>query len=164
VLSEGERSVPVTVGPAALSSGALRSVAVDRAAQEDARRFVWSGENPASASWRSAGPLDLRRETNGDVALELDLRIDALATGRVTLSALCGNACGGTLDVTQTFQALTGKGWQTLSIPLACFAKAGLDVGKVDVPASLTTTGGLSLTVSRLALGSSGAGLMVCAK
>jgi beta-glucosidase len=45
----------------------LTASAVDRRRQEDARAFVWTG-GPADARVEASGPLDLTRESNGELS------------------------------------------------------------------------------------------------
>jgi beta-glucosidase len=66
------------------------------------------------------------------------------------------------LDVATRLQSEHGKGWQTMSIALSCFAKAGLDMTKAQVPLSIRTSAKLDLTISRIALGTSTNGTVSC--
>jgi beta-glucosidase len=164
-LGAGGASVPVTVGTAASGNGWLRSMPIDRTTQEDARRFVWSGAGPASVVLAQASPLDLSRETNGAVAVEIDLRVDAIGGGSVAAIVYSQDTKDGfETEIGEQLRAIVGKGWQTLSIPLSCFAGKGADMARLDVPFSLKTSTGLDLAISRLALGTSGAGRIACGK
>jgi beta-glucosidase len=140
----------------------LRMFAVDRNRQEDSRRFLWSGKGEGLLALTAGAPIDLSRETNGAVAIEIDYKVDAI-NGTVTASAYGENlkAANG-VELTASFSATAGKGWQTLSIPLSCFAKGGVDMGKVAVPVSIKTAGELDMTVSRIALGTSATGMIKC--
>ncbi len=151
----------VTVG--AVGVHGLNSTPFDRNAQEDARRLVWTGEGPASLALRSAKLLDLSRETNGALAVEIDFRVDAigLGTARVGVHSNGANAGSG-IDITSSLRGALGKGWQTLSIPLSCFEKAGADMTQIDVPFILSSSENLDLSLSRVALGTSAAGLISC--
>jgi beta-glucosidase len=144
----------------------LRAFAVDRNRQEDSHRFVWSGSGPATVAIAATTPVDFSREANGAVAIEIDYRIDALGDGAVKLLAYNdGMKPAGTgLDITAHLRDAKGKGWQTLSVPLSCFAKAGLDMAKVQVPLGINTSVTFDLTISRIALGTSHQGLVDCAK
>ncbi len=158
-------SIEVKSGTVSTTNGWLQAFAVDRAAQEDARRFIWSGAGQASVSIAQAALIDLSRETNGAVALELDVRVDSIDSAGVRAAAYThGVKDGASIDVGDPLRGMRGKGWQTLSIPLACFAKAGASMDKLDIPFSLTSSGKLDLTISRVALGTSGTGLVSCAK
>lgn len=146
------------------NSDLVRAFSVDRNRQEDARRFIWLGGGNATVALAANVPLDLSRETNGAVAVEIDYRLDALGVGAVKLLAFNeGLKPAGTgLDVTALFKAAKGKGWQTMSVPLSCFAKAGLDMTKAQVPVSINTSVNLDLSISRIALGTSAAGMVTC--
>ena len=126
--------------------------------------FIWLGGGNATVALAANVPLDLSRETNGAVAVEIDYRLDALGVGAVKLLAFNeGLKPAGTgLDVTALFKAAKGKGWQTMSVPLSCFAKAGLDMTKAQVPVSINTSVNLDLSISRIALGTSAAGMVTC--
>jgi beta-glucosidase len=154
----------VQTGPAATGNGWLKSTAVDRNRQEDSRRFLWSGAGTASLAIAGNEPVDLSRETNGAVAIEIDFRVDAIGDGAVKLVTFNkGLKPAGTgLDITQQLKSARGSGWQTLSVPLSCFAKAGLDMTSVEVPLSIMTSGALDLSVSRIALGTSNLGMVTC--
>ena len=163
VLGAGGASVDVGVGPATTANGWLRSLPVDRAAQEDARRFFWSGRGRASVSIAAAAPLDLSRETTGALALEFDARVDAIAAGDVALVVYPSNSKQGIeVDLAAALAAAQGKGWQSFSVPLSCFARHGADMAHIDIPFSLRASGALDLSVSRIALGTSGIGIVPC--
>jgi beta-glucosidase len=146
------------------NSDLVRAFSVDRNRQEDARRFIWLGGGNATVALAANVPLDLSRETNGAVAIEIDYRVDSVGEGPVKLLGFNeGLKPAGTgVDVTAVFQAAKGKGWQTMSVPLSCFAKAGLDMTKAQVPVSINTSVNLDLSISRIALGTSAAGMVTC--
>jgi beta-glucosidase len=125
---------------------------------------LWLGGGNATVALAGTSPLDLSRETNGDVAVEIDYRVDAMGDGAVRLIGYNEGLkpAGSGLDITPQFKAAQGKGWQTLSVPLSCFAKSGLDMTKAQVPLSINTSVALDLSISRIALGTSTAGRIVC--
>lgn len=142
----------------------LRAFAVDRNRQEDSRRFLWSGNGTATVALAGTTPLDLSRETNGAVAVEVDYRVDKMGDGPVKLISFNEGlkSAGSGLDVSARFKAVEGKGWQTMSVPLSCFAKAGLDMTKAQVPLGISTSVNLDLSISRIALGTSTTGMVTC--
>lgn len=142
----------------------LRAFAVDRNRQEDSRRFLWSGNGTATVALAGTTPLDLSRETNGAVAVEVDYRVDKMGDGPVKLISFNEGlkSAGSGLDVSARFKAVEGKGWQTMSVPLSCFAKAGLDMTKAQVPLGISTSVNLNLSISRIALGTSTTGMVTC--
>jgi beta-glucosidase len=135
-------------------SGSTSVRAVDAGAQENARLATWSG-NGVGVLAVTGGPADLRRQTNGDMALLIRYRVSTPPTAAVRLSMGCGPDCGGALDVTSLLAgALRGADaeWRTSKIKLSCFQSAGADMSKVSSPFSLTTGGALSVTISDLRL------------
>ena len=129
--------------------------AVDAGAQENARLATWSGDSVGVLAV-TGGPADLRRQTNGDMALLMRYRVSTPPTAPTRLSVACGPDCGGALDVTALLTrkplSTEADGWRTSKIKLSCFQSAGADMSKVSSPFSLSTTGALSVTISDLRL------------
>jgi beta-glucosidase len=142
----------------------VQMTAVDRDAQEDSRRLTWAGTADAGVVLTSAPSIDLTRESNGQLSIEIEARVDAAADAPVIAAMECGAQCSARIDIGPTLRSNASKGWQTVSIPLSCFAKAGVDMKRVSVPLRLSTTGKLDMQVSRIALGTSGAGMVNCAR
>ena len=161
-LVSGGATVPVTVGPGATSNGWLRTLVLDRNAQEDTRKFVWSGAGEASLELASATAVDLSRESNGALAIEIDVRVDAIGVDPIYLGQACGAACDGRLDLAPSLRTLADKGWQTLSVPLSCLAAKGVNMTKVTTPFRISTSGKVDLSISRVALGTSAVGMVKC--
>ncbi|MFT4179628.1 MAG: exo 1,3/1,4-beta-D-glucan glucohydrolase [Thermomonas sp.] len=155
--SAAQPDMPATTVPAMLSDGSLKISAVDHLAQEDARRLQWSGTAPATASLLSATPLDLVRESNGDLQLQLTLRRNGNATAPLWLGVTCGNGCAARVDLHAALRALPQGEWNTLGVPLKCFAAAGADLGKLHKIAVLESAAALDVSVSRIALGAADA-------
>lgn len=128
----------------------------DRAAQEDSLRIVWAGRGPAQAAI-TGQPTDLTRETNGEVALVLDLRVDAAPTAPVTLGMDRAKVPIG--DALRQPRA-----WTTISVPLRCFAAGGADMTKIATPLVIETGGMLDLTLSGARLASSTGTRIDCKK
>ncbi|WP_267313084.1 putative glycoside hydrolase [Xanthomonas cucurbitae] len=145
--------MPATTLPVGLSDGSLKMSAVDHKAQEDARRLVWSGAKTASVLLVSGKPVDVSRESNGDVQLQLTVRRDSAVSAPVWLGVGCGDTCNGRVDAQKTLAALTQGQWKVVGIPLKCFAKAGADVTKLTQVASIESGAALDLSVSKVALG-----------
>jgi len=149
----GQASMPATTVPVALADGSLSLAAVDHKAQEDGRRLTWKGSKPASWLLVASKPLDVTRESNGDVQLQLTLRRDSAVTAPVWLGVGCGDGCSGRVDLQKTLSAIPQGEWKVVGVPLKCFVAAGADVAKlVQVPV-LESRAALQLSVSRIALG-----------
>lgn len=132
------------------SDGVVTARAVDLSAQEDARRFTWTGPGRISLE----GPAtDLSRQAGDGSALVLDWRIDQPGQGPVRLSL-----GGGTLDLAPMLQGTAARGVTETRIPLACFAAAGADLGRVTAPFRLAADTGFAVTVRTIRIETGGAG------
>lgn len=149
LMEEGGVASPVTGNAGATGNGRLRIVGVDRRAQEDARSLVWNGTGAASVQILARQPLDISRESNGELSLVFEYRVDAAPTAPVTLSmGQTGFPIAGAL------RSATAGQWNTLSMPLRCFARAGVDMQRVALPFALSTPGRLSLSLSDVRIAS----------
>lgn len=108
----------------------VQASATDIGAQEDARKFAWSGRGGIAID----GPaVNLMRQLDGGFALLLDWRIDVAPADRVEISF-----AGATLDVSALVQAAkTGQPLVT-AISLRCFKDAGGDLASVGTPLRLS--------------------------
>jgi beta-glucosidase len=122
---------------------------VDRRAQEDARRFTWPGNAEAVAKIVANQPINLSREVTGELSLLIDYRLDQLPTSTVTLAMdRASIPIGGILR-----SGAAGE-WRTMTIPLRCFSRAGLDAKSVAVPTAIATAGQLALSISDVRIAS----------
>ena len=139
----------------ATPDGTLSIAAVDRLAQEDARQLRWTGAAGATAALMATPALDLQRQTDGDVWVIADLRIDALPkSGKVELQASCGEKCGASVDVTSQFATLPRGEWIRVGMILKCLRSAGAtDMRNITVPFALRAAPGLEITMSGIGLG-----------
>jgi beta-glucosidase len=120
--------------------GAVTERNVDGAGrQEGARQYAFAG----SGHVRVAGPaVDLSRQTNAQMSLRIDYRVDARPAGKIML----GVGAPGAIDATRLFAGAAPGTWTSAKIPLDCFRKAGADMTKVSQPFLLA--GGAGFTVS----------------
>ncbi|WP_295931339.1 exo 1,3/1,4-beta-D-glucan glucohydrolase [uncultured Xanthomonas sp.] len=150
-----QANLPAATFPAALADGSLKVTAIDHKAQEDARRFVWSGSGTSGLALVLPKPLDVSRESNGDVQLILTLKADAAPNAAARIGVACGHDCGARLDLGKALTALPKGEWRTLGVPLKCFAVAGADLTRLERLPLIESDGALDLSLSRIALGSS---------
>ncbi|NBB52490.1 1,4-beta-D-glucan glucohydrolase [Rhizobium sp. CRIBSB] len=130
--------------------GAVTARSSDGAGQESARTLVFNvpaGETAQAVI--AASPVDLTRQSNGEMAIAFRYRIDARPTGPVQLTL--GQ---GAVDVTSIFQAAPVGEWRTLKVRLSCLRDAGAVIAAVDQPWGLRSTGRLSLAVEDVRLAS----------
>lgn len=141
------------IHPAAVTGdGSLSMGAINTTIQEGARQFDFKG--PAQVLLRANAPLDLVRETNGDVFVIATLRVDALpAGGKAAFSVSCGDNCRAELPIGEALAALPRGQWARLGIQLRCLRVAGADTGRLSVPFALRGSTGLRLALAQVALG-----------
>ncbi|MFC3656827.1 glycoside hydrolase family 3 protein [Xanthomonas hyacinthi] len=151
-----QANLPAVTPPAALADGSLKLTAIDHKAQEDARRLQWSGKGKAGMALVLPRPLDVSRESNGDVQLILTLKVDAAPSGTTRIGVACGNGCtAAQVDLGKALAALPKGEWRTLGVPLKCFSVAGADVSRLERLPVIESDGTLDLALSRIALGAS---------
>lgn len=123
--------------------------------QEGATQLSWAAGQTGQVSI-GGRTLDLSRETNADIQLQITYRIDRAPAAPVRLGV--GTAI---VDATTLFGA--GSGWRTIKVPLQCFRDHGGDMAKVEKPFSLSTTGPFTISIADLRLAADPAG-SVCPK
>jgi beta-glucosidase len=123
-------------------SGGATVKAIDRRGQEDTRLVTFTGGEQAF-TLTAAQPLDLSRETNAQLSLVIDYRVDQKPGASVFVSIDQGR-----LPITGALANATVGQWQTLAMPLGCFSRAGVDMSKVSRPFALSTAGPLQIAIS----------------
>jgi beta-glucosidase len=128
----------------------------DRRGQEDSLRVTFKG--PGSVAIEQAMPIDLTRESNGQLSLILDYRVTAAPAGEVTLG-MADTARTATVPLTG---AMKPGDWATAAVPLRCFADNGVAMGKVTQPFVLSSGDAFVLDISGVRVGSAPAGPVSC--
>lgn len=153
MIATNGQAIDVTATPAATADGSLKVSAIDYKAQEDARSVSWSGAGEASVALTTATPVDLDRETNGDVLLVTTLRIDALSPQGSAIGVGCGSGCSATLPIGKEVAALPRGEWLRVGIPLKCFRAAGADMSKLQSPFRWSSHAGEQIDIANVSLG-----------
>ncbi|WP_246564560.1 glycoside hydrolase family 3 protein [Leptothoe spongobia] len=134
---------------------ALTIRSIDRAAQEDAQQFVWSGEERGAIALTGPATDYTAAAHYDDMVLAMQYRVDALPDGPVTLVAQCGDDCRADLDLTTLFTAAPLGEWTQAEIPLSRLVGAGADMAQLTA-LGLETTEAFSLSLSDMRLISTG--------
>ncbi len=138
--------------PQSSVAGGIKIAAVDYKFQEDARRITWSGKG-GEVSLQSPRPIELTRETNGDVMLVMTARPeDVPANGDVSLGVNCVSSCRGRVSIRAALAGLPKNQWSTLAVPLKCFRQAGADMAALGAPFVLQSDVPLRLSLSEVKL------------
>ena len=147
----------ITTVPAIALDGRVRVTATNYIKQEGARRFAISGGS-AAISIDTQTPLDLGRETNGEVILIFTAKVWG-----TPLKARLGMQCGGRQCGGGTAMALpVSAGFVRYGVPLRCFANKGVDMRKVSAPFILTTQGRADFAIADVRLGTDPGVLLPC--
>lgn len=144
-------------GASLRTSGALTQARVDRQAQEDSVRLSFTGAGELAVA--QAQPIDLSRESNGQLSLILDYRVTRAPTGTVTLGMAGGRSAS--VPITGALRAAGGD-WTELAVPLRCFADQGVDMAKVTHPAVIAASGAAGIDVSGIRVASAPPGPVSC--
>ncbi|MBC2650331.1 exo 1,3/1,4-beta-D-glucan glucohydrolase [Novosphingobium flavum] len=149
----GGESLRVTKVPALALGGRVQIAAVDHLVQEGARQFRLRA-NPSGTTIRltTTSPIDIGRQSNGELMLLATLRIDSPPSGPVSLTQSCGDRCAATIPLPE-LKSLPAGTWTVLGVPLKCFARAGADMGRITSPWALTTRGSLTFSLAQVSLG-----------
>lgn len=113
--------------------------------QEGAQQLGW----PAQTARASIGGrhIDLSRETNGDLSLQIVYRVDQPAARPVKLTMDDGR--GGTAGIVATslFTGQTGS-WRTAKILLKCYQQNGVVMSRILSPLVIEASGPLTLSIA----------------
>lgn len=156
---------PLTSATGSSATGVLKVTAVDRSAQEDARQLTWSGTAPATFAIGRGEPIDLQRESNGQLSLVFDYRVDAAPSDKVAVGVACrgsNGSCRGDVPFEKHLAASTAGQWQQARILLSCFEKNGADMRNVIAPLAISTAGTLQLSIANVRLDTGLQGAMPC--
>lgn len=153
--SEGGTLTRITTVPAEATGGKARISATDFLVQEGARRFeVSEGRNAVSLS--TYDPVDITRETNGDVMLLFTLRMDlAPESASIGLGGL-----GGSAESAVTLPA-SGQ-FVRYGISLKCLRDKGVNMASVGTPFSFATSGKTDFALGEVRLGTDAEVVLPC--
>ena len=153
--ADGTNALRVTTVPAEALDGRVRIAATDHGVQEGARSFAVDAHAQGAAIELSTfDPIDLSRETNGDMLLLTTVRRDAPIARTLSMALSCDSApCGEAVPVRE-FGALALGEWQTVGVLLKCFRATGADMTRITAPFRIATDGAAEISIARVALGS----------
>jgi len=148
--AQAPRIAAVGARIATYGAEALTLRRVDRRRQEDAWSAAWTGTEDAWIELARSEPMDLSREANGAMVLQLELNVTRPPTAAVTLTVGGGEVPVGGL--------LRRSGdWMRLRVPLRCFGTAGGNLTGVSA-IRLRTAGAFNILLSDVSLQETAAG------
>jgi beta-glucosidase len=147
VLNDAGGNTQVSASSQASSLSKLLVQVTDNKTQEDTIQANWSGEGNLSIQ---GNPVDLAAKMAAGMALAFNYNVLQQVASKAILSIGCGLDCRGELDLTTLLKSKVGQGWQQANIALSCFAKAGSNMQKVDIPFLLAADAGLIIQLSEI--------------
>jgi len=115
--------------------------------QEDSRLVEWTGKHQSQFYWRSIQAMDMTALEKQNKALIMTYRVDSHPQGSVTQRMDCTWPCAGAQDVTELFAKATLGQWNKTAINLSCFAEAGADLSRINIPFLLTGSDAFAITI-----------------
>jgi len=153
---EGAESVVVSSNRQ-VSSGDenLLFEAVDRVAQQDARRIVWKGNRPATLSITTPYAQDFSQYVENDGVLSFDLKVDQAPAANspeqyASLSMICGDECSKSIDLTTQLRSATLAEYQRYEYDLSCFIAEGAKVKTLTSVLKLTANSAMDISVANI--------------
>jgi beta-glucosidase len=144
---------PVSSTGATAEIPGLRLSRVDHLQQEDAMLARWAGGQRAGLTI-SGTQVDISRQSNGDMSLLMEVRVDEAPTAPVTL-AMSDGGTPSNVDLTAALRAAQGQGWTSIPVRLSCFAAGGTNMGAVNSPFQISTAGRMTLAIGAVRLATS---------
>ena len=126
---------------------AVTVTAIDRESQEDARQVTLAGGAPSGVSLVAPEALDLQGWRADNAVVRFDVRLERGRASALDIVADCAKDCSATLPLLP-WLANDASTWQTVSVPLACLAEAGLDLSAVTVPFGLRSSEAVVFSLS----------------
>ncbi|BFM11171.1 exo 1,3/1,4-beta-D-glucan glucohydrolase [Simiduia litorea] len=146
--SEGKK--PVTTNTA--ESAAVSLTGHDYLLQDDARRLIFSGTEPASVVIASDISVDFSGFLASKSSLILDLRVNAVPEGAAAIRLDCGEACRGAVDMSGLLKQAELNQWQKVSVDLQCFVDAGLKIDAITAPFAIDAASKVDLSLANIQL------------
>jgi beta-glucosidase len=146
----------LTTFPATALGGRAQVSVAEGAVQEGARRFHISGGESA-VSLGALEPLDIARETNGDVMLLMTLKMTAAPEwAGLAMQSGAGKRAVSTLALPE------GDGFTRYGLPLKCLRDKGIDMTAVATPFIFATEGATDYTLAEVRLGTDAQVVLPC--
>ena len=136
---------------------AITTQAADRKQQEDTLIIAIKDKAFVSLVHEKGERTNWVRQSNGDMALDIEYQVIASAGKSTRIGVACGVDCSSYLDVTKEFAAAAGKGWRTAEVLLRCFNEPARISGefrldRVSAPFVLASDGELTIQIARIRL------------
>lgn len=151
-LYDDQSTILLSGAYASLPSEAAVITTTDMNVQEDALKFSWSGQKPASVFIQADGPdttYDFSAILKAGGAIRFDVKVDSPAE-QLLLQIACGENCMRSVDIAAPLAKVAGKGWQPFALKLQCFAESGDTFEAITRPFMLKTSNAAVISVANI--------------
>lgn len=146
----------ITTVPASALGGRAQITAAEFNVQEGARRFAISG-GESMISLSTFDPIDISRETNGDVLLLLTIKVD-----KAPVLAAIGMRSGRNRMEAAPITLPQTDGFVRYGLPLKCLRDKGVDMANLGAPFILNSKGEADFTIGEVRLGTDAEQILPC--
>ena len=125
--------------------------AVDRVAQQDARRVNWNGIRPATLSMTTPFAQNFSRYVENGAALSFDLLVSEAPTDDVYLGLICGDDCSNKINIVEDLRAAQSGEYASYRYPLSCFKSSDEStLSKLTGGLVINTSGQLDISLANI--------------
>lgn len=117
--------------------------------------MTWTGGTDG-AVLLTGGSIDLLRQANADMSLQIEYRVDQPPAGAVRLAMGCDPSCAsaGALPLAPILNKASVGVWHTLKVSLACFREKGADLRRIAAPLIIDSSARAQLSIAGVSLAS----------
>lgn len=146
-------SIPMQGNTVSTSTQALVVQSIDKVAQEDARRLIWSGSGRATFALSTATPQDLTAYHRHAAVLTLSAQLNGASSANLSVSALCDDkSCIELSGVAAALRELRPGEWQDIVVQSNCFTARESNFAGVQRLLSIQSNGTLDLSLADIKL------------
>jgi beta-glucosidase len=145
VSDSGNSKKEIVAGIGESANLVVKSMAVDKETQEDARQITFNGTETGSYFFESDKQVNLSHYSDTNGALSFYLRRDSSTSGPLMLEMNQAS-----LDITHLVGQLKPKEWTKLTVPLSCFTSRGLDLRSLKRSFAIVTNGSATISLANI--------------
>lgn len=149
-INNAERNQILSGAFAQLPDGSVTLETTDKDVQEDALKLSFK-DSWLSGVYIAGGTIDFTPYMSHGV-LSMDLRIDSMKKGTLTVLTDCSINCRQGVNLRDWAIEQEGKGWQSIAIPLSCLVENQSDPSKIQRAFTLRTGGEGQLAVANVSI------------
>lgn len=151
-LSIGSSNQQTVMNSSVVTNDSVYVRTTDRFVQEDARLVKFTSDKPGRVAIGQAFPSDLLSLVEQEATLNVDLQLgQSIKKGQVLVGMDCAEECS--VDLAEHLDTKSTQ-WQSVSFSLGCFKANKAEYGKVFEPFVMTGSGDVTVSFSKVSIGS----------